>query len=125
MRPVTRPWEDQSRSRHRRRQLPPLRLLRRRPPRRLALSDSQPPADGARGRDGERGECGVGESGGDVQDPHAGPVEGQYGTAGDQRLRAVAREMWGTWGFRKGVIRGYWGCASERVFPRLFYAVLV
>lgn len=35
-------------------------------------------------------------------------VQGQYGGETDKRLRAVAREMWTQWGFRKGVMRGYW-----------------
>ncbi|KAF9256838.1 mitochondrial carrier [Marasmius fiardii PR-910] len=35
-------------------------------------------------------------------------MQGQYGAASDKRLRAVAREMWSEWGFRKGVMRGYW-----------------
>lgn len=35
-------------------------------------------------------------------------MQGQYGDAGDKRLRAVASEMWQTWGFRKGIMRGYW-----------------
>ncbi len=35
-------------------------------------------------------------------------MQGQYGGAGDKNLRTVASEMWKTWGFRKGVMRGYW-----------------
>jgi len=35
-------------------------------------------------------------------------MQGQYGSATDKKLRDVAREMWSTWGFRKGVMRGYW-----------------
>ncbi|KAK7040912.1 hypothetical protein VNI00_009508 [Paramarasmius palmivorus] len=35
-------------------------------------------------------------------------MQGQYGSATDKRLRTVAREMWSEWGFRKGVMRGYW-----------------
>ncbi|KAG7092836.1 hypothetical protein E1B28_009151 [Marasmius oreades] len=35
-------------------------------------------------------------------------MQGQYGDASDKRLRTVAREMWSQWGFRKGVMRGYW-----------------
>jgi hypothetical protein len=35
-------------------------------------------------------------------------MQGQYGAAGDKRLRDVAKEMWADWGFRKGVMRGYW-----------------
>lgn len=35
-------------------------------------------------------------------------MQGQYGNPSDKRLRVVAREMWAEWGFRKGVMRGYW-----------------
>jgi solute carrier family 25 carnitine/acylcarnitine transporter 20/29 len=35
-------------------------------------------------------------------------MQGQYGAQGDQTLRAVAREMWTQWGFRRGVMRGFW-----------------
>lgn len=35
-------------------------------------------------------------------------MQGQYGAATDKRLRDVAKEMWRDWGFRKGVMRGYW-----------------
>ena len=41
-------------------------------------------------------------------------MQGQYGNPSDKRLRVMAREMWAHWGFRKGVMRGYW------VRPRLF-----
>jgi solute carrier family 25 carnitine/acylcarnitine transporter 20/29 len=35
-------------------------------------------------------------------------MQGQYGNPSDKRLRVVAREMWKEWGFRKGIMRGYW-----------------
>ncbi|KIM86826.1 hypothetical protein PILCRDRAFT_816075 [Piloderma croceum F 1598] len=35
-------------------------------------------------------------------------MQAQYGSATDKRLRDVVREMWSQWGFRKGVMRGYW-----------------
>ena len=35
-------------------------------------------------------------------------MQGQYGAATDKRLRAVVSEMWKDWGFRKGIMRGYW-----------------
>jgi solute carrier family 25 (mitochondrial carnitine/acylcarnitine transporter), member 20/29 len=35
-------------------------------------------------------------------------MQGQYGNPTDKRLRVVAREMWAEWGFRKGIMRGYW-----------------
>lgn len=37
-------------------------------------------------------------------------MQGQYGSPGDKRLGTVVREMWAQWGFRKGVMRGYWVC---------------
>lgn len=45
-------------------------------------------------------------------------MQGQYGMPGDKRLRVVMSEMWREWGFRKGVMRGYWvrlslGCRGE------------
>ena len=35
-------------------------------------------------------------------------MQGQYGAETDKRLRAVVSEMWKDWGFRKGIMRGYW-----------------
>src|SRR5712672_374927 len=35
-------------------------------------------------------------------------MQGQYGSPGDKPLRVVVREMWVEWGFRKGVMRGFW-----------------
>jgi hypothetical protein len=35
-------------------------------------------------------------------------MQGQYGAATDKRLSAVVSEMWKDYGFRKGVMRGYW-----------------
>ena len=35
-------------------------------------------------------------------------MQGQYGDKTDKRLSVLAREMWREWGFRKGVMRGYW-----------------
>jgi len=52
----------------------------------------------------------------------AGPVEmfkvrmqGQYGAATDQRLRDVAREMWREWGFKRGIMRGYWVTVAREI----------
>ena len=47
-------------------------------------------------------------------------MQGQYGSKDDKRLRVVASEMWRNWGFRKGIMRGYWvslllGCESPQV----------
>jgi len=35
-------------------------------------------------------------------------MQGQYGAETDKRLRAVVGEIWKDWGFRKGIMRGYW-----------------
>ncbi|KAH7874478.1 mitochondrial carrier domain-containing protein [Lentinula edodes] len=42
-------------------------------------------------------------------------MQGQYGGAQDKRLSAVAREMWSQWGFRKGVMRGYWVTMAREI----------
>lgn len=38
-------------------------------------------------------------------------MQGQYGDVNDKRLSRVARDMWREWGFRHGVMRGYWVCS--------------
>ena len=43
-------------------------------------------------------------------------MQGQYGSATDKRLRVVASEMWKEWGFRKGVMRGFWVRTFHWVF---------
>jgi len=35
-------------------------------------------------------------------------MQGQYGAETDKRLRSIVSEMWKHWGFRKGIMRGYW-----------------
>jgi solute carrier family 25 (mitochondrial carnitine/acylcarnitine transporter), member 20/29 len=35
-------------------------------------------------------------------------MQGQYGALGDKKLRHVAQEMWSQWGFRQGIMRGFW-----------------
>ena len=47
-------------------------------------------------------------------------MQGQYGSPSDKRLRVVAREMWAEWGFRKGVMRGYW-VRTEPSFLFIFH----
>ncbi|THH20487.1 hypothetical protein EW146_g881 [Bondarzewia mesenterica] len=42
-------------------------------------------------------------------------MQGQYGAETDKRLRDVAREMWSEWGFRKGVMRGYWVTVAREI----------
>ncbi|KAJ7628242.1 mitochondrial carrier domain-containing protein [Mycena polygramma] len=42
-------------------------------------------------------------------------MQGQYGDKSDKRLRVVAREMWAQWGFRKGIMRGYWVTVAREI----------
>ncbi|KAJ3993444.1 mitochondrial carrier domain-containing protein [Lentinula boryana] len=42
-------------------------------------------------------------------------MQGQYGGAQDKHLSAVAKEMWNQWGFRKGVMRGYWVTLAREI----------
>lgn len=37
-------------------------------------------------------------------------MQGQYGAATDKKLLAVVGHMWRDWGFKKGIMRGYWVC---------------
>ena len=46
-------------------------------------------------------------------------MQGQYGDKTDKRLSVLAREMWREWGFRKGVMRGYW-VSIDLFRPRSF-----
>lgn len=42
-------------------------------------------------------------------------MQGQYGGKDDKKLRAIAKEMWNEWGFRKGVMRGYWVTVAREI----------
>jgi len=42
-------------------------------------------------------------------------MQGQYGAKTDKRLRTVVSEMWTQWGFRKGVMRGYWVTVAREI----------
>lgn len=42
-------------------------------------------------------------------------MQGQYGAATDKRLRVVISEMWRDWGFRKGIMRGYWVTVAREI----------
>lgn len=42
-------------------------------------------------------------------------MQGQYGAASDKRLRAVASEMWSQYGFRNGIMRGYWVTVAREI----------
>jgi hypothetical protein len=35
-------------------------------------------------------------------------MQGQYGASTDKRLTVIVGEMWKQWGFRQGIMRGYW-----------------
>ena len=40
-------------------------------------------------------------------------MQGQYGSKDDKRLRQVVREEWSKYGFRNGIMRGYWVRAAS------------
>jgi solute carrier family 25 carnitine/acylcarnitine transporter 20/29 len=42
-------------------------------------------------------------------------MQGQYGDATDKRLSIVFRDMWSQWGFRKGVMRGFWVTVAREI----------
>ncbi|GBE81277.1 mitochondrial carrier [Sparassis latifolia] len=42
-------------------------------------------------------------------------MQGQYGAASDKRLRAVVSEMWSQYGFRRGIMRGYWVTVAREI----------
>ncbi|KAA1476541.1 mitochondrial carrier [Dentipellis sp. KUC8613] len=42
-------------------------------------------------------------------------MQGQYGAATDKRLRHVVGDMWRDWGFRKGIMRGYWVTVAREI----------
>ncbi|KZV95640.1 mitochondrial carrier [Exidia glandulosa HHB12029] len=42
-------------------------------------------------------------------------MQAQYGLPGDKRLSAVARDMWTEWGFRKGIMRGFWATVAREI----------
>ncbi|KAF8627765.1 hypothetical protein AX17_006130 [Amanita inopinata Kibby_2008] len=42
-------------------------------------------------------------------------MQGQYGAKTDKRLRVVVNEMWSQWGFRQGIMRGYWITVAREI----------
>ncbi|KLO05860.1 mitochondrial carrier [Schizopora paradoxa] len=42
-------------------------------------------------------------------------MQGQYGAATDKRLSTVVRDMWQQWGFRKGIMRGFWVTVAREI----------
>ncbi|SJL09866.1 related to YMC1-putative mitochondrial inner membrane transporter [Armillaria ostoyae] len=42
-------------------------------------------------------------------------MQGQYGNATDKRLRRVVSDQWSQWGFRKGIMRGYWVTVAREI----------
>ncbi|EPQ55242.1 mitochondrial carrier [Gloeophyllum trabeum ATCC 11539] len=42
-------------------------------------------------------------------------MQGQYGSPSDKRLSVIAREMWKEWGFRQGIMRGYWVTVAREI----------
>jgi len=66
--------------------------------------------------------AGAGAMAGGVNSLLAAPVElfkirmqAQYGSASDKRLSAIFRDMWTQWGFKKGVMRGFWVTVMREV----------
>ncbi|KAI0772779.1 mitochondrial carrier [Trametes elegans] len=66
--------------------------------------------------------AGAGAIAGAVNAVLASPVEmfkvrmqGQYGSPSDKRLHTVVSEMWRDWGFRKGIMRGYWVTVAREI----------
>ncbi|MBW0460789.1 hypothetical protein O181_000504 [Austropuccinia psidii MF-1] len=64
----------------------------------------------------------AGSSAGAINSILASPVEmfkirmqAQYGTPNDLRLREVIFEMWQKWGFRKGIMRGFWVTVAREI----------
>ncbi|KAG8734511.1 hypothetical protein FRC10_011691 [Ceratobasidium sp. 414] len=49
-------------------------------------------------------------------------MQGQYGAAGDKRLSGVFLDMWSDWGFRKGVMRGFWATVAREIPAYAGYA---
>ncbi|QRW12698.1 mitochondrial carrier protein [Ceratobasidium sp. AG-Ba] len=42
-------------------------------------------------------------------------MQGQYGAVGDKKLSTVFWDMWREWGFRKGVMRGFWATVAREI----------
>ncbi|KAF9039312.1 mitochondrial carrier domain-containing protein [Panaeolus papilionaceus] len=42
-------------------------------------------------------------------------MQGQYGAATDKKLLAVVGHMWRDWGFKKGIMRGYWVTVAREI----------
>lgn len=41
-------------------------------------------------------------------------MQGQYGGAGDKKLSGALKDMWREYGFRNGIMRGYWVSLSSK-----------
>ena len=46
-------------------------------------------------------------------------MQGQYGAKTDKRLSAVIGEMWSQYGFRHGIMRGFWVSALVSIYRDL------
>ncbi|EJT96970.1 mitochondrial ornithine transporter 1 [Dacryopinax primogenitus] len=64
----------------------------------------------------------AGSMAGTINSVLASPVEmfkvrmqAQYGQPGDKRLRHVVSDMWTHWGFRKGIMRGFWVTVAREI----------
>lgn len=42
-------------------------------------------------------------------------MQGQYGSASDKKLSQVASDLWREWGFRNGIMRGFWVTVAREI----------
>lgn len=42
-------------------------------------------------------------------------MQGQYGSATDKKLSRVAGDLWKEWGFRNGIMRGFWVTVAREI----------
>ncbi|EKM81349.1 hypothetical protein AGABI1DRAFT_99375 [Agaricus bisporus var. burnettii JB137-S8] len=49
-------------------------------------------------------------------------MQAQYGAPTDKRLKVVVRDMWRDWGFRQGIMRGFWVTLAREIPAYAGYA---
>jgi solute carrier family 25 carnitine/acylcarnitine transporter 20/29 len=42
-------------------------------------------------------------------------MQGQYGQPGDKRLASVFADTWRSYGFKNGIMRGYWVTVAREI----------
>lgn len=52
-------------------------------------------------------------------------MQAQYGAPTDKRLKVVVRDMWRDWGFRQGIMRGFWVTLAREIPAYAGYVHLV